>query len=410
MRLLTAVSLACLTAACGVDAPSTTPTALPAHGAPSKIELSATPGTGEHGGSATVTARVMDAYASVLPEVAVTFGATAGTLSEATVATNSNGVAATTLSADPGTVKVTAAAGAVSSPEISVAIQPVNVFVPPPVVPPPVVPPTPTPDVPFTVTINAAPAGAGLSTAFGMSGPVQVTSASWTFGDGATGVSSGPNTAHVYATVGTFPVNVVATDSRGRTASASTSVVIPAGSFTVTLTPSPASVAIGTAVTLTAAATPVNTPLTPTAFAWDCGDGSAVTTDALTTHQCTYAALATVTPRVTVSNGTITGTASTSVTVTAQPAPVVTVNCGTVTAGATTTCNVSAKVNGVTVPSSSITSVTWDFGDSTPTTTVASNTTTHTYAGASTYTVIVTNVTVTGTTTKGSGSGTAVVN
>jgi hypothetical protein len=51
---------------------------LPAHGTPAKIELSATSGVGEHGGTATVTARVLDAYSLLLPDVSVTFSADTG--------------------------------------------------------------------------------------------------------------------------------------------------------------------------------------------------------------------------------------------------------------------------------------------------------------------------------------------
>src|SRR3954452_16409436 len=89
--------LAALTIGCGVDLPATAPTPTAAHGTPARIELNASSGIGPNGGHATVTARVLDAYSLLLPDVSVTFGATAGTLSEATVATNSSGVATTTL-------------------------------------------------------------------------------------------------------------------------------------------------------------------------------------------------------------------------------------------------------------------------------------------------------------------------
>jgi hypothetical protein len=140
---LLAVVAALVAVGCGVDPPATSPTPLPAHGTPAKIELSATSGVGEHGGTATVTARVLDAYSLLLPDVSVAFSANTGTFSAATVATNSSGTATTTLTADPGTVKVTAAAGSASASELPVSIQPVNIFVPPPPGP---VPPLPLPD------------------------------------------------------------------------------------------------------------------------------------------------------------------------------------------------------------------------------------------------------------------------
>jgi PKD repeat protein len=309
-----------LTVACAGNAPTTPSIPTPARGTPAKIEISATPGLGANGGSATITARVLDAYAATLPDVDVTFAADAGTFGQSPARTDDHGIATTSLSAAPGIVKVTASAGSVRTTEIPVEIQPNSIATPPAPQPPAPVPPAPpSPDQPFAISIGVTPAGAGLTTTFGMVGSGTVVSANWTFGDGLTGVSTGPSTSHVYATAGSYAASVVATDSRGRTASASTSVVIPAGGFAVTLASAPASVQAGTRVTLTATATPQNTTLAATSFLWDCDNGSPTSSDALTTHQCIYATIGTKTPRVTASNGAITGTASTSVTVTSAP-------------------------------------------------------------------------------------------
>jgi hypothetical protein len=340
---LLAVVAALVAVGCGVDPPTAAPTNLPAHGAPSTLELSASSGTGANGGHATVTARVLDAYALVLPDVSVTFGATAGTLSEATVATNGNGVATTTLTADPGTVKITAVAGGVSAPETQITIQPLNVFVPPPPgpPPPPEPPPPPTPPPP------------------------------------------------------------------------------PLLPFYVVAVTAPTSVVAGVPATLTATVTPFNgaPPASSATWLWDC-DTATLATDGATPNSvpCTYTTASTfnASVKVTGAGGSPTATATTTVTVTAAPAPVVpdiTVSCGTVTRPGSTTCSVSAKLSGVTVAASRITSVVWDFGDGSPTavSTTTTNTNTHTYLGAATYTVVVTDVVVTGTTAKGSGSGTALV-
>jgi len=55
-KLSLLAALAFVAVGCGVDLPATAPTATPAHGTPSKIELSASSGIGPNGGKATVTA------------------------------------------------------------------------------------------------------------------------------------------------------------------------------------------------------------------------------------------------------------------------------------------------------------------------------------------------------------------
>lgn len=327
---------------CGVDPVPSAPSVTPAHNQPARIELSATPGTGANGGTATITARVQDAYAATLPGVDVAFTVDTGTLSASSAATNEAGVATVKLTADPGTVKVHAAVGSVQAPETPITIQPVNVFVAGPPSPPPPpeqpVPPSPPPPPPQPL----------------------------------------------------YLVSVVA---------------------------APTSVVTGAATTLTATVTPFNGAPAVASWAWDC-DTTTTSVDftSPTTASCTYGTAGTfaASVKVTGPGGSPTASATTSVTVTAAPAPPVpdiTVNCGTVTRPGSTTCAVSAKLSGVTVAAGRITSVTWDFGDGSPTATgtTTTNTNTHSYVGAATYTVVVTDVVVTGTTATGSGSGIAVV-
>jgi PKD repeat protein len=416
--------IALLTAGCGVDAPATSPTSLPAHGTPARLDLSASPGTGANGGTARLQARVQDAYFTVLPDVPVTFAADAGSLDTATATTDANGVAVVALTAAPGTVKVHASAGTVQAPELAVTIQPVNVFVPPPPgPPPPPEPPIPPPAVPqprYTVSLTATPASVTAGTPTTLAATVTplnnapaVTAWVWdcdtaTASTDFTTANSAPCT---YAIPGTFTASVRVT---GGTAvgTATTTVTVTAAavpSYTVTLTATPSTVAAGSPTTLKATVTRVNGAPPPTSFEWDC-DTTTPTIDstAQISTACTYPTPGLVEAKVTVKNssGSITSSATVDVSVTAAvaPTPVVTVHCAQPTPPALkVNCNVSATLDGATVATSAITSVDWDWADTTTTpngTAVAS----HTYTAANTYVVAVRNVTVTGTTAKGSGS------
>lgn len=395
--------LGVLSSACASSAPSPAPSSLPAHGEPARIELSATPGTGASGGTAHVQARVLDAYAATLKDVTVTFGVDGGRLDNATVTTDGNGVAATSLTADPGTVKIHASAGALPIAETSVTIQPIasGGAAPPPGPTPPV--PSGPPDLPFKVSIGASAAPIGNATQFGLTAQGTVATAAWTFGDGGTGSGIAPS--HTYASVNTYTVSVNATDTRGRTASASTTVDIPAAAYAVSLSPNPAAAATGANLVLTATVTPIGAPAVTT-WTWDC-DTSTLATDAATptTATCVYPVAGTFIARVTVVGGGVTGTATTTVTV-ADPVPVITVVCAQPTPAALTeNCHVDATLNGSAVLSSNITSVDWDFGDGTTTTATAGNSApSHTYASAGPRTIRATNVIVVGTSAKGSGS------
>src|SRR4051794_4586380 len=102
IRPLFVCLIAVLTAACAGNAPTAASTPVPVRGTPAKIEISATPGLGANGGSATITARVLDAYAATLPEIDVTFAADAGTFAQSPARTDDHGIATTSLSAAPG--------------------------------------------------------------------------------------------------------------------------------------------------------------------------------------------------------------------------------------------------------------------------------------------------------------------
>jgi PKD repeat protein len=412
MRLLTAVCLALFAVGCGVEPPTAPASVLPKAGEPATIELSATPGIGEKGGTATITARVLDGLFTAVPNATVTFAADAGQLASQAAQTDDKGIATTTLTASPGAVKVTAIAGSIHAPAATVAIQPVSTTsTPPPSIPPPPVP-TP-PETPLTATLFVTPAAAGADTRLSVAtGPI--VSAVWTFGDNTPSTTtivtptSPATTTHRYA-VGPYTASVTVTDARGRTASDAKSftigIALPA-SYTVAL--SATLVVAGGSSTLTATVTQLNGAPAVTSWAWDCDNNGTIDATSANTASCTYLTEGPVTARVTVTGGAITGTATTSLTVAAQ-SPIVTVNCAQqATPALTVECNVSATLGGANVNTTDITHVDWDWADTT--TTASPNALgTHTYLSANTRTIVARNVTITGTTAKGSGSATVTV-
>src|SRR5438477_12690263 len=95
-----AIALVCV--GCAAETPTKPSTPLPEKGAPARLELNAAVATGANGGTATVTARVIDAFANVVVGMPVNFSASSGTLSETDPITSDKGMATTMLTADPG--------------------------------------------------------------------------------------------------------------------------------------------------------------------------------------------------------------------------------------------------------------------------------------------------------------------
>ena len=338
------VFVALAAAGCGVDPPSTTPTALPEHGTPSKVELSATPGIGEHGGTATVTARVLDSYALALPDVDVTFSATAGTFDASTARTNSNGVAASLLTADAGTVKVHAKAAGIDAPEAAVTIQPVNVFVPPPVQPPPpplpgpTVPPPPPPAQPSYSVAITPPASvvAGTpatltATVTPIGGAPAATSAVWDCDTSTPATDPGTLTSATctYATAASYTAKLTVTGPGGSpTATATTTVTVtaaPVPSYTVTLAAAPVTISAGNSTTLTATVARVNSAPPPNSWTWDCGTSTPPTNpNGVINTSCTYPTAGIFVAKVTVSGpGVAAASATVDVNVTSASNPLV---------------------------------------------------------------------------------------
>jgi hypothetical protein len=125
--LLLALALLTLTA-CAYKNPTapTTPPDGPQAGVPARIELGVVAGVGTFGGTATINVRVIDGWATALPDQTVTVTASAGELSAGGVVTDAKGMARVTITGPVGpTITIVAAAGAVTQKTL-VALQQVT--------------------------------------------------------------------------------------------------------------------------------------------------------------------------------------------------------------------------------------------------------------------------------------------
>lgn len=236
--------------------------------AASSIIVNASPQTlGSAGGTATISARVIDENGTNLPGVPVTFSANNGNLSASTVNTDSTGIARTTLTTSRETV-VTATTGAEVTGEVTVRLNPRI-------------------GVTITAPTSAVTAGqpASFTIAVGQDANVQNVRVNW--GDGTAtnlGALTGSTTvSHTYQNAGTYEAIATATDASGETASQSTSVtILPQQPPGVIITPSSSSPNVNQIITLTATAS--GTTSTILRYEWDFGDGrTAVTTGNQTT-------------------------------------------------------------------------------------------------------------------------------
>lgn len=281
--LLVALALLAVTA-CGYHSPTApTPPALPQPGVPARLELGFTAGVGIDGGTATITAKVIDAFAAVLPHQTVTFVTSAGTLTPDAAETNEKGIATTAITASD-IVTVTATVAGLTAKTL-VAIQPIIL---PPVIPPPPPPPAPLPPPPpsappppgtYSVIVSATPAAilVGSSTTLSAvvnrdnNAPVPSTY-TWDCANGtAPTTSANASTVCVYLSVGTFLARVTATGGTvtGNGAALVTVSAIPPPPVTVSLTSSAPSVAVGATLTFTAAVGSLMAGETVVAYQWD---------------------------------------------------------------------------------------------------------------------------------------------
>jgi large repetitive protein len=415
-RMLLALSL-CVVSGCAYNAPTAptaTTSATPNPNEPFSITLGVNAGSGATADHAAITAKVQGPTGVPLTGVMVTFSTTAGDLDPAQAPTGGDGISHTTLIASSGAT-ATAKAGTVSA-RAAVGTQP-------PATPPPTPTPTPTPNPspaptppPVSIVLNLPSAGTtAVAVSMFISAPATAGPWTWTFGDGSTAQTSAFSTSHAYAIAGTYTVSVT-----GSGAAASGKIAIsdpapgpsapptPAPAYTVTLTATPSTVVVNTTgVTLAASVNQQFNAPPATSFTWDCGNGVPIT-NASATQVCPgpYTTIGTATAKVTATGGSVSGSASTGITVTAPPVPAITIDCTQPTPPALTlSCIVSATLNGSPVPSTAITHVDWDWG-SNETSTTANNHDTHVYTvtGANTYRIIASNVQMTGTAATGMGS------
>jgi Big-like domain-containing protein/PKD domain-containing protein len=233
------------------------------------IKLGANPATvGALGGSTTISASVLDVNGNVLPQVAVTFTTTAGTLSSQLVISDANGIAQTFLTTSQQatvTASVGAQGGSTTAPT------------PPSTGTGGTTPTTPTPTTPsssgtatasITVTVAAAPSilitpptvsptkGLPATFTFVVTAATQngsaIRSVSINWGDSSASQNVGSFTgsqpvSHVYERDGSFTVTATVTDVAGQSNSASTSVfVTPAVQVGITITSSPVPAKVNT--------------------------------------------------------------------------------------------------------------------------------------------------------------------
>jgi PKD repeat protein len=284
----------------------------------------------------------------------------------------------------------------------------------------------PTPKAAFTFSPN--PPGRNDQVVFDASSSVTVqgqtiVDLAWNFGDGTPVIHCpggavtdcpGPTnriSTHTFALAQTFNVNLVVTDSAGRTSSTGgVPISVALAQPNVIITTSPGSPNPGTTVVFNSNGTTYFPGSGPGSFAWTFGDG-ATSTLANPTHPYAAVGAYSVGLSVTDTKGR-TGTAVATVTVAAvtpptPPAPPVAAFTFSPPApalggGASVTVNFDAGTS-LRPSGAAITNYRWNFGDGSAVFNTASPTTTHPYtvAGAKTVTLIVTDANgLTGNTTQ----------
>lgn len=280
-------ALACGTVACS-DSP-TTATVISASPSPDLVipaSLSLDSLSGE-AGTAVLQAVVRNKTQAVIPGVTVVFTTAAGTLDPDKATTNDKGIAQSTLKSEPGSVKVTATVGTLSTSTL-VAVQP-----PPPAPaprqpqppappPPPPPPPAPAPAPSYVVNLMVSPAvplvgqpvtfTATVSPA-NSAGPA--TNYSWSFAAGSAPVpSTVPTITFTYGATGDFLVRMTAT---GAGSSGTGSLFITVGEAIPTITVSCNTGVRATLQTFCVATATMGGALVPSTdiidTTWDFGEG-----------------------------------------------------------------------------------------------------------------------------------------
>jgi len=231
----------------------------------------------------------------------------------------------------------------------------------------------------FNPTSGTVPVNIAFDASTSNSPNGAITNYSWDFGDGATG--TGITISHFYSFASTFSIVLTVTDSAGKSATKSSSIVIanpilPVPSFTYTIDPS------GTLKVNVdgSGSSSANGPIS--VYYWNWGDGVGATFGVTSSY--TYAAAGTYLVTLTVTD--VAGvTASIGQTITIQPGPVAnfTFNppSGTVPVNITFDASTSSSPNGA------ITNYSWDFGDGS---TGSGITPSHQYLFAGTFSIVLT--------------------
>jgi len=248
------------------------------------VIVSSTPQTlSSAGGTATISARVLDANGTNLAGVPVTFTADNGTLSPSTAITDSSGLATTQLTTSRET-KVTALITADVKAEVTVKVNArIGVTITPPTT-------APTAGLPASFTIGVA-----------TDANVQNVQVNW--GDGLVqnlGAVSGNTTiTHTYRSEGDYTVTATARDASGETATVSTAVnVLPQQPPAVTITSSDNSPNVGEIVTLTASVSGASSTIL--SYQWELGPGANPPTATTTSNRLTVSWTTTGTKIITV--------------------------------------------------------------------------------------------------------------
>lgn len=345
LRLLTtwlAAAAVVVSMGCGYKNPTQPTIDNPKPGVPARLELGVVLGTNAEGGTGVVSAKVVDAFATALPDQTVRFVTTAGTFSVDAAQTDEKGVARTTVTASD-IVTVTATVAGVTA-ETLVAIQPLVV---PPVSPPPPAPQPPPPPPPtfppsppkpgsYSVVLTATPASVLVGGTSILSATVNraddapaPSSYTWDCGTGAPiTTTAGASQACSYPTAGAVTARLVViggtvTGSSTTTVTVTTPPPPPPPALTATLTKNAASVDVGGTLTFTATVTKLSVGETITAIEWDL-DGTAgyeatsvpVSMPTSRTSAPPYATAGIYTAKVLVTTSTRTVTASTGFVVT----------------------------------------------------------------------------------------------
>lgn len=241
-------------------------------------------------------------------------------------------------------------------------------------------------------TVPAGPDAVGATLAFDPGASTSTypyTSATWSFGDGATQFQSSGRVlnrvSHAYNAPGTYPVKLTMVDNRGNLSTVSQSVSVysqPTADFTVSASP-----VQGATTTFDGSGSSEPDPgVTISSYAWSFGDGTPVTTTASPTTPHVFAQAGTYKVSLTITNSVgLTSTASQTVTVDeapsavmAQPSP----------AQPLVGQKVAFDGSGSTDPDGAITGYSWNFGDGSGP--VGGAKPTHTYTRAGNYTVTLT--------------------